>query len=481
MWKQSETAPLQFNKAFGEDSDDEADSDRKEYWSVISQFRVMEGEDVYDLAWSPEGKHLIIGLTDNSAQIWDIQQGGRCIKALKDHQHFVQGVAWDPLDQLLVTQSSDRSVKIWTMRRRQNSTSTNLLNMTNSSNSSSSNNSISFIALTKYTKISANLDESTAAADSVPVPVAYSMFHDETLVSFFRRPTFSPDGSILVLPAGLKTPLTSSTSSNFTHSHGIYLNMRNNLHRTPTAFIGGFEKAAIAIRFNPKYYPLISGGSEGGNADNTLMPWLSLPYRMIFSVITQNAIYIFDTQRTTAIFMFSNLHYASLTDATWSCDGRSLVVSSVDGFCTVADFDQINDFGAEPFETNPAFMEEMVEMVKSSSYHNPPAKVKKTTNFILKEESNSNSNDMEIDLEDGVDVVIEEDFVGVEETVVVNSGETVTTSAATTTTTNVATSKMSNTENIDNNSINSNNINILPVKVKKRIAPTLISNSNSTN
>ena len=35
-----------------------------------------------------------------------------------------------------------------------------------------------------------------------PLPKAVRMYHDETLVSFFRRLTFSPDGSLLVTPTG---------------------------------------------------------------------------------------------------------------------------------------------------------------------------------------------------------------------------------------------------------------------------------------
>ena len=315
---------MQYNKAFGEDSEDEEDTDRKEYWSAIHQFRAMDGEDIYDLSWSPDGKSLILGLTDNTAQIWDTLQG-KCIKVLKDHQHFVQGVAWDPLDQFLVTQSSDRSAKIWVMRP----------------NSKGSSN---FYSLTKYSKLTSIANNSENLDDA---SVSYSMFHDETLVSFFRRPNFSPDGSLLCLPTGQRTPLTPKNTP-----HGIYLNLRNNLHKPPSVFIGGFEKAAIATRFNPKLFTLIPNG---------LKSYIDLPYRMIFSVVTQNSVYIFDTQNKAPLFMFSNFHYASLTDVAWSADGSNLVASSVDGFCTVAEFDLKNDFGSEILS-----LEESEKLLKDS-------------------------------------------------------------------------------------------------------------------
>ena len=32
-------------------------------------------EDIYDLAWSPDGTQLVSGSVDNSAIIWDINKG----------------------------------------------------------------------------------------------------------------------------------------------------------------------------------------------------------------------------------------------------------------------------------------------------------------------------------------------------------------------------------------------------------------------
>lgn len=319
----------------------------------------MDGEDVYDLAWNPDSKSIILGLTDNTAQIWDTQQA-KCIKVLKDHQHFVQGVAWDPLNQFLVTQSSDRSAKIWTMR-------------------SNVKGGINYYSLAKYSKMS--IEDSTQQS-----PSSYSIFHDETLVSFFRRPSFSPDGSILCLPTGQRTPLTSNSTQ-----HGVYLNLRNNLHKTPSAYIGGFEKAAIAIRFNPRFFPLISDGPE---------PFVCLPYRMIFALITQNSVYIYDTQNLSPLFMFANLHYASLTDLSWSSDGIKLVASSVDGFCTVAEFDAKIDFGGEALspEDEETILKNVFDTAKSVPFFNLPL-----TNHQKKQSLLNNP----IPLSSDIDIIIE--------------------------------------------------------------------------
>ena len=87
--------------------------------------RISDNEDIYGLQWSPSGQFLMVGLTDNTCVIFDYHIGnfvsqdsfflffmfcflGKVVKTLKDHDHFVQGVAWDPLDACLASQSSDR-------------------------------------------------------------------------------------------------------------------------------------------------------------------------------------------------------------------------------------------------------------------------------------------------------------------------------------------------------------------------------------
>lgn len=396
----------------------------------------MDGEDVYDLAWSPDGKYLILGLTDNTAQIWDTQSA-KCVKILKDHQHFVQGVSWDPLNQFLVTQSSDRSAKVWVMKN--------------------GSKGLNYFSLSKYSKISPEeTNENTAAS--------YSIFHDETLVSFFRRPSFSPDGSLLCLPTGQRTPLTPKCNNS---PHGIYLNLRNNLHKTPTAFIGGFEKAAIAIRFSPRLFQLIQNGNSGEQ------PVVPLSYRMIFAVVTQNSVYIFDTQNKAPLFVFSNLHYASLTDAAWSCDGAKLVASSVDGFCTVAEFDPIPDFGGEPMsmEESEKILKEISCLVTSIPFFNPPVSlnVKKQVNLAL-------GQDVHVMMSSEIDILIEmedDDMDPVEE---VNKSRNLNNM-------DIDIRMGENTNNsmniIDENSIKSPEKTKAPIihnpPVKRRIVPTLLS------
>lgn len=59
---------------------------------------------------------------------------------------------------------------------------------------------------------------------------------------------------------------------------------------------------------------------------------------MVFAVATQSSVCLYDTQQKMPFGLISNIHYARLTDLAWSSDGKVLVVSSSDGFCTLITF-----------------------------------------------------------------------------------------------------------------------------------------------
>lgn len=64
----------------------------------------------------------------------------------------------------------------------------------------------------------------------------------------------------------------------------------------------------------------------------------SLPYRMVYAVATQDAVFLYDTQQTHPLAVVNNLHYATFTDLAWSNDGLTLMMSSSDGFCSTLSF-----------------------------------------------------------------------------------------------------------------------------------------------
>ncbi|KAL0945830.1 hypothetical protein HGRIS_012114 [Hohenbuehelia grisea] len=67
----------------------------------------------------------------------------------------------------------------------------------------------------------------------------------------------------------------------------------------------------------------------------------ALPYRMLFAVVTMDAVAIYDTQQAGPVCLLTKLHYDEFTDLSWSPDGQCLILSSRDGYCTLIMFDEI--------------------------------------------------------------------------------------------------------------------------------------------
>lgn len=60
--------------------------------------------------------------------------------------------------------------------------------------------------------------------------------------------------------------------------------------------------------------------------------------------------FIYDTQHLKPFAFVTDVHYSNLSDLSWSCDGRILIVTSIDGFCTFIKFetDELGTVYTEP-------------------------------------------------------------------------------------------------------------------------------------
>ncbi|XP_042894256.1 chromatin assembly factor 1 subunit B-like isoform X2 [Penaeus japonicus] len=300
LWKKQQDSS---SDIFAEDSEKE----NKEHWNVLKMLR-GHLEDVYDLSWSKCSQFLISGSVDNSAILWDVGKG-KNIALLNDHKGFVQGVAWDPQGQYVATLCSDRNLRIY-------NTGTKKL---------------------MYRIYKASLPVADAEDNVTERPTR--LFHDDTLKSFCRRLSFSPDGEILLAPSGILEE-ESGKITNVT-----YVFSRHCVSK-PVMYLPTKDKYTMAVRFSPILYelkplPLEEGGEQ---KEESREPWeeyanlFHLPYRMVFAVATQNAVFLYDTQQPVPFAKISNIHYTRLSDVTWSSDGRILVVSSTDGYCSLVSF-----------------------------------------------------------------------------------------------------------------------------------------------
>ncbi|KAJ3274448.1 hypothetical protein HK104_004105, partial [Borealophlyctis nickersoniae] len=219
---------------------------------------------------------------------------------------------------------------------------------------------------------------SKPASPKKPVTKPLRLYHDETLTSFFRRLTFTPDGALLLTPSGLCRIAGSEAAAGGEKKgegkgeglgadvkHTAYVFSRGNLRGAPIAHLPNHKKASIAIRCNPKPYKLRSTSTspaassdenQCGLESSAKKSMIKLPYRWIYAVATQDSVMIYDTDSPYPIGMLNNLHYATFTDLSWSPDGSTLILASVDGFCSLAVFEE-GELGVPFLE---AEMEEIV-------------------------------------------------------------------------------------------------------------------------
>nr|XP_022291459.1 chromatin assembly factor 1 subunit B-like isoform X1 [Crassostrea virginica] len=285
------------------------DEDNKENWVTCKIFRGHLAE-VYDLCWSADGKKIVSGSMDNTAIVWDVVKEQR-LALFNEHKSFVQGVAMDPLNEYVATMSTDRSCRIF--------------------NISSKN------CVFNVSKMSLPVPKNSEGTPETK-PKSFRMFHDDTMRSFFRRLCFSPDGEILIVPAGCME-LGENKVINAT-----YLMSRHSLNK-PAAYLPSPHKITVCVRCCPCYFKLKKNTeSSPDHSNNNKKEWekckslFALPYRMVFAVGTEDAVLLYDTQQQSPFAYISNIHYHQLSDLAWSPDGHTLLISSTDGYCTFIRF-----------------------------------------------------------------------------------------------------------------------------------------------
>ena len=74
------------------------------------------------------------------------------------------------------------------------------------------------------------------------------------------------------------------------------------------AYTSNHYKPSIAIRWCSDTYELRPSAKPS---------MFALPYRMIYAVATQDAVYVYDTQQASPLCIISGMHFAPITDIAW--------------------------------------------------------------------------------------------------------------------------------------------------------------------
>lgn len=235
---------------------------------------------------------------------------------------------------------------------------------------------------------------SASPAPSLPLPAVWPMeaspkslnigmgvknaniYANEMLKSYFRRLTFTPDGSLLLTPAGQyqshSKTAEEGTKNSYEVTNTVYIYTRGGINKPPIAYLPGHKKPPVVVKCSPIFYnprkdptqtkhmtidtssaeenmtalpepmtevpksvaasamqpppPLIPTTEQPGILPASKPPEVdsqgppmafSLPYRIIYAVATEDSVFLYDTQQQTPICVVSNLHCATFTDLTW--------------------------------------------------------------------------------------------------------------------------------------------------------------------
>lgn len=202
-----------------------------------------------------------------------------------------------------------------------------------------------------------------------------NLYANETLTSFFRRLTFTPDGSLLLTPSGqYQNQHQGERDAKPTYEviNTVYIYTRGGINKPPIAHLPGHKKPSVVVKCCPTVFNLrqspptthnitidtsspedaipslpeplskpspapsvmdpppppasVSGDPNSSSSKNSSdvnlshpnpKPAFSLPYRMVYAVATQDSVLLYDTQQKTPICVVSNLHCATFTDLAW--------------------------------------------------------------------------------------------------------------------------------------------------------------------
>ena len=255
--------------------------------------RTLRGhiEEIQDLCWNTDGSLLLSGSIDTSARLWNTATG-QCLHAFRESKGLIQGVAIDPLGKFIATFADDKSVRIY----------------------HATNKRCAF----KNTKFSHN--------DKL-----IKLFGD-TGDGFFHRICFSPNGEFFMVPSG--SYQLSAESSVFC----TYVYCRDSLNK-PVLYLPCGKRPSVAVAFCPLRFKLRRNVTEGEESSSSVGTVFNLQYRLIFTVITEQSLLFYDTEKLDPFARVENIHYASLNSGSWNNDGTLFVATSSDGYVTICNFE----------------------------------------------------------------------------------------------------------------------------------------------
>lgn len=275
--------------------------------------------------FSPDGRFLASGSDDKVLLISEKDEEARPVfgeadnvehwtvtKRVVAHDNDIQDMAWAPDSSILVTVGLDRSIMIWngsTFERikrfdvHQSHVKGVVFDPANKYFATSSDDrSVRIFRYHKGSELSFSIEKSVLKP-----------FKKSPLTTYFRRLSWSPDGQHIAAPNATNGPVTSIAIIN-----------RGNWDSDISLI--GHESPCEVASFSPILHEVDNNGETKvssilatGGQDKTLVIW--------------------NTASSSPLVVFEDIFYKTITDLCWTPDGKSLFASSLDGTIAVISFE----------------------------------------------------------------------------------------------------------------------------------------------
>ncbi len=247
-----------------------------ENWRIFRRL-IGHDNDIQDLGWSQDSSILVSVGLDSKVVVWSGYTFEQ-LKTLVSHQSHVKGLTFDPANKYFATASDDRTIKIW--------------RFTSPGPNATPHDQMNNFTLEK----------------SISDPFVAS-----PLTTYFRRCSWSPDGSHIAAANAVNGPVSSVAIINrFSWESDINLI--------------GHEAPVEVCAFSPRLF------TKEDTTGKALPDTGYFPIHTVIACAGQDkTLSVWITTKPRPLIIAQDMAVKSITDLAWTPDGKTLFLSTLDG------------------------------------------------------------------------------------------------------------------------------------------------------
>ncbi|KAI7216310.1 hypothetical protein KC333_g4905 [Hortaea werneckii] len=245
-----------------------------ENWRIYRRL-IGHDNDVQDLGWSADSSILVSVGLDSKVVVWSGSTFER-LKTLSNHQSHVKGITFDPANKYFATASDDRSIKIY-----------------------------------RFTSPPPNASAYDQTSNFTLETTVTAPFGTSPLTTYFRRCSWSPEGAHIAAANATNGPVSSIAIVN----RGTWDSEINLI---------GHEGPVEVCAFSPRLFLREPPDPNNPNASSQAVS-------VVACAGQDKVVSVWNTSFPRPFVTTAELSAKSISDLSWSPEGETLYVTSLDG------------------------------------------------------------------------------------------------------------------------------------------------------